>query len=61
MESHEAVESQKPHVPEQSQYRAGKNTENTETDDDHGVIIKKEIRAGYKLNGKILYPAKVIV
>ncbi|MFH1890826.1 MAG: nucleotide exchange factor GrpE [Candidatus Kuenenbacteria bacterium] len=24
-------------------------------------IIKKEIKAGYKLNGKVLYPAKVIV
>ena len=24
-------------------------------------IIKKEVKTGYKLNGKVIYPAKVIV
>ncbi len=28
---------------------------------DKGGLIKEEVRPGYKLNGKVLYPAKVIV
>lgn len=34
--------------------------ENAESDDHQGVI-KEELRGGYKLNNKVLYPARVVV
>ena len=48
-EIHEAVKS---HNTENYQQAAESERDN---------IIKKEIRAGYKLNGKVIFPAKVIV
>ena len=52
VELHEAVARQEQDKDQQS---TGDNNK------DNNDIIQKEIRAGYKLNGKVLYPAKVIV
>lgn len=47
---HEAVEEKS----ENRNQKSGELEENEET-------VKKEIKAGYKLHGKVLYPAKVII
>lgn len=51
---HEAVAEQ---PTSSSQQSANKGKEVEEKED----IIKKEVRAGYKLHGKVIYPAKVII
>ncbi len=38
-----------------------KSSQMKENNKENSNIIQKEIRAGYKLNGKVLYPAKVIL
>ncbi|HRY63592.1 MAG TPA: nucleotide exchange factor GrpE [Patescibacteria group bacterium] len=43
--------------PEEHEAVAADNAES----DEHRGVIKEELRGGYKLNGKVLYPAKVIV
>jgi len=35
--------------------------ESDEKKENQGHIINKELKSGYKLNGKVLYPAKVVV
>jgi len=52
VELHEAVARQEQDKDQQS---------TVDNNKDNNDIIQKEIRAGYKLNGKVLYPAKVIV
>ena len=56
-----------PTLHEAVEHKDAESAENTSTDagqgdtESHNEIIKKEIRAGYKLNGKVIQAAKVIV
>ncbi len=52
VELHEAVARQDGDNSKQMKENSDKNSND---------IIQEEIRAGYKLNGKVLYPAKVII
>ncbi len=53
-----------PHLHEAVSVADEKETEKDKREDKEKkerLVIKDEVRAGYKLNGKLLYPAKVIV
>lgn len=62
---HEAVEQQNTHLRQGSRLRQGYDGQDGgqagSTEAQKNVIIKKEVRAGYKLNGKVIQAARVVV